>query len=338
MDNAQLRTQLREMLAALESDDAGAGRTLNDLFDYWLASAKLKPVTLTDYERKLNTHVRPTLGEMLLRDLEPVHLQELYNDLQAQGLTRTPHYVHRLLHRALKLAVRWGWIDRNPATRTLPPTWTPPEREIWDVDELQTFLEATEEHELYPLWLLIITTGLRISEVMGLQWYDVVLGENTGRLTVERTRSRTGDVQPPKTKAGNRTITLSSEAVDALRRQRRQQEVWDAPDGPDAGRRVRMEFGEWVFTDPSGEPISYSRTAQVTRRVIKSLAPRVSYCTLHDMRHLHITLLLAKGVPVPTVAKRAGHTNSQITMSTYAHALPSEDERAAEAISAVLSR
>lgn len=55
------------------------------------------------------------------------------------------------------------------------------------------------------------------------------------------------------------------------------------------------------------------------------------------MRHLHITLLLSKGVPVPTVANRAGHTNSQITMSTYAHPLPSEDERAAQAISEVLT-
>src|SRR5690606_37451634 len=87
-------------------------RTLDDVFDLYFDGASLRPTTKAHYEYVVRTYIAPTLGRVRLARLEPGDLQQLYRELEGP---RVPSKVHRLLHRALALAVQHGWLTSNPA-------------------------------------------------------------------------------------------------------------------------------------------------------------------------------------------------------------------------------
>ncbi|MGC8878943.1 MAG: hypothetical protein ACP5R2_06950 [Anaerolineae bacterium] len=74
-----------------------------------------------------------------------------------------------MLRRACQVGVLWGWLDGNPCDRILRPTYQPERKEVWSADELARLLDGAQGHALYPLYLLILTTGLRIGEALALR-------------------------------------------------------------------------------------------------------------------------------------------------------------------------
>ena len=108
---------------------------------------------------------------MKLARLEPVQLQRLYADLGKYG-QRAPYRAHLLLHHVLGLAVIWGWLPANPADRVVKPKYSAERKDVWNTDQLRTFLEGTSEHWLNPLWTLAVVTGARLGELVGLRWSD----------------------------------------------------------------------------------------------------------------------------------------------------------------------
>ncbi len=307
-------------------------KSLNDLLDTWLENVRhtLKPRTVADYESHCDRYIKPVIGNIKLAQLTPMHLQGLYAGMQTRGIGRTTLYVHAILHRALNLAVLWNWLPQNPADRIIKPRHHAERKELWTPDELGRFLEATTDDWLAPLWTVAIATGCRLGELVGLKWEDVTLA--TGCVTVRR------NLQPikgqwvegtPKTKAGERSISLPHEAVVALRRQKAQQAEW------------RLQAGErWndrglLFTSLNGEPLSRSTIEHNLTRQCRRLGIRE--VTPHGLRHLHASLLLSEGTPITAVSSRLGHANPSITMSVYAHAMRRQDEEAARVMHNVLS-
>jgi integrase len=239
--------------------------------------------------------------------------------------------MHRVLSQALALAVRWGWLAANPCERVDAPRYHPNRKEMWSSAELCAFLDGTRDHWMHAFWMVGVSSGARPGELLALTRDDLDL--IAGIMKISKSVQRIGGERvttTPKTRAGRRVITLPGEAGAALR-------DWRATQ---AAQRLWLGGdwlgGDFVFTTPSGRPLSVYMAAWVMRREcdrlgLRRLAP-------HGLRHLHASLLLAEGLPIPAVSQRLGHANSGITMSVYAHALGKGDEAATEAIERALRR
>jgi integrase len=335
---ARTKRQAREKLALLVREAARGSipqpgkRTLDDLVEQFLevSAHSLKPRTLDDYKKTYERHVKPMLGSVRLSKLEPSHVQLLYTALQGQCKHRTAQKCHAVLHRALKFGVLWGWLSENPCDRVLRPRYRPDRKELWTPEELAIFLEGARGHWLYPLYLLLVATGARVGELLALTWRDVDF--RAGTINITKSGQHIGGkwvVGTPKTEAGARTLTLPTVAVAALRRQRAQQLEW----------RLRAGSG-WsdyglVFTQRFGAPLRCSDVAHAFRKLCVRIGVRT--IRVHDLRHLHASLLLNQGISLADVSKRLGHANVHVTASIYAHAIDKRDERAARAIERVLA-
>ena len=328
---ARKLAELRRQASAGSLPDPGK-RTIADLLDAWLSAVAptLKPRTLADYRQVATLYILPVLGTVRLSKVEPSQLQSLYAGLQAKSKHRAARKVHAVLHRAFTLAVLWRWLADNPANRVLPPAYHARRKALWNREELATFLAGTQDHWLQPLWMVALASGCRIGELLALTWQDVDLSAAT--ISVNKAGQHIAGqwvVSTPKTASGARTLTLPPEGLAALRRQKAQQAQWRLQAGP-----------EWtpsglVFTGDTGKPLHASDVANAMRKQCLRLGlPPV---TPHGLRHLHASLLLAQGLPVPAVSARLGHANPSITMAVYAHAIGKGDAAAAEAIGRVLA-
>jgi integrase len=304
-----------------------AKRTVNDLLDAWLETCEptLKPKTLVSYKQTCDLYIRPVLGPMRLDKLKPHHVQRLVNGLQREDKARTAQLVYVLLHRACRLGVMWGWLVENPCGRVVRPRYAPARKGMWTHDQLRTFLEGARDHWLHPLFVLAVATGARLGELLALSWDEVDL--EAGTVTIRRSLHRIAGrwvVSEPKTRAGVRTIALPQEAQQALRRQKRMQAQLRLKAGP------AWEGTGLVFTGERGQPLCQSTVQHALRRECERL--NLPPMAPHGLRHLHASLLLEAGLPVPQVAQRLGHATPQVTMSVYAHALNRSDREAAEVL------
>ncbi len=318
--------------------------------DRWLpvVAGELRPSTLHSYQRNLRLHVLPRLGAVPLQALDPASLQALYANLARSGRRdhlaghglspRTVNYIHTILRSALQTAVDWDLLQRNPAVRARPPKRTAAgnrheQIRTWSRQELSSFLEATRQERLYPLWLLMATTGLRRGEALGLNWDSVDL--SAGRISIRRSLVDVTTVasgsepvySDPKTLRGSRIVGLDTATQRALRGWRTRLDEEHALFGLAATDNL-------VFTNEDGRPLHPDRLARFfVHRVRKTGLPVIR---LHDLRHTWATLALESGVHPKVVSERLGHSTITITLTIYSHVLPAMDTEAAERVAGLV--
>src|SRR5437870_4471536 len=158
----------------LPSDQLKVGRYLQE----WLDSVRpgLRYGSWRRYGQLLRIHVIPSLGHLPLTRLGPHHLQQLYADRLATGLTPTTvRQLHAVVHRALGQAERWGLVTRNVATLVTPPRRLRREITPLSAAQAKAFLEAARGERLEALYVLALTTGMRRGELLALRWQDIDL-------------------------------------------------------------------------------------------------------------------------------------------------------------------
>jgi integrase len=298
----------------------------------WLPAIEgtVRPLTSAQHSSTVRALIVPRLGHVRLQALTGGHLNALYRDLEQAGLAAgTRRRAHAVLHRALRDAVRWGKLVRNPADMADPPKAEHSRAQAWTAKELARFLEHVREDKLFPLWRLAATTGMRRGELLGLTWRYLDL-EN-GRLSVEQQLVPTSGgctFGPPKSARSRRTIALDPETVRILAEHREAQLLGSAFAGE------AYADSDLVFADELGAPIHPHRLTAWFGKHRK--ATGLPTGTLHTLRHTAATLALTEGVPVHIVAARLGDDPNTV-LSTYAHLLPQSDELAAERVAAVLA-
>jgi integrase len=242
----------------------------------------------------------------------------------------TIRLTHAVLHRALRDAVRWGRIVRNPADAADPPSLPQTHVSAWTAPELGRFLEHVNEERLYALWRLAATSGMRRGELLGTTWRALDL--DGGRLSVEQQLVPTrggATLGPVKRARSRRTIALDAETVDALR-EHRDAQLLERDFAADA-----YQDADLVFCDELGGSIHPQRLTE--RFAKRRKAAGIPTGTLHVLRHTAATLALTAGVPVHIVAARLGD-DPKTVLGTYAHLLPSADEIAAQRVAAALAQ
>jgi integrase len=242
---------------------------------------------------------------------------------------RTVNYVHTIVHRALKDAVRWGRLARNPADATDPPRGGQKSDGVrsWDAATLRKFLteSSASDDRLRPLWVLLATTGMRRGEALGLRWSDVDV--DAGRLRVVQTiiqvRSK-ATIGEPKTARGRRPIALDAGTVAVLREHRRRVLEQRMLVGGDFKDR------DLVFHHPDGSCLKPDAvSAAFVRRVRAAGLPRL---TLKGLRHTWATLALERGIHPRVVQERLGHSTIAITLGIYSHVAPTLHDEAAQLV------
>jgi integrase len=301
----------------------------------WLKGSvrdNVKPVTYDSYTRIIRVHVIPTLGRVKLDKLNPLHLQTLYRERLNSGLSsRTVQYIHVVMHRALKQAVRWGLVPRNVSEAVDPPRTHRKEMRPLSPGQARSLLEAAQEERLEALYVVALHCGLRQGELLALRWEDVDLEART--LRISRTLSRTKDgptFTAPKTARSRRTVRLTIGAMEALKRhsERQAQEI------------VRMDTlyqdQGLIFASEVGTPLNRHN---VNYRSFKPLLKRAGLPNVrfHDLRHTCATLLLGRGVHPKFVQELLGHATIAVTLDTYSHVLPNMGDQVSRAMEEALS-
>jgi integrase len=331
-----------ELLAKL---DVGAyvepsRATFGEFLLEWLGTIEptVRPSTLYSYRRNVTLHVVPRVGSTKLTRIDAGVLNGLYAVLLADGRhdgagglsPRTVRYVHTIVHRALKDAVRWGRLARNPADAADPPRAREADKvapNTWSARELRRFLELSHaaDDRYYPAWVTLATTGARRGEVLGLRWRDVDL--EVGRLSIVQTVTAIRhevNFSTPKTARGRRAVSLDTGTVAALREWRARQAMERLALGPGYCDH------DLVFAKVTGEPLHPERfSREFDRRVERWSLPKM---TLHGLRHTWATLALEAGVHPRVVQERLGHSAIAVTLQTYSHVTPTLHADAAELI------
>lgn len=317
-------------LAALDERTTVAG-----FLERWLeesARPALRPNSFVTYEGLVRNHLAPALGPIRLVRLTPQDVQHLLNQKSADGLApRTVRNMHRVLHRALEVAARWGLVRRNVSSLADGPRAPRSEERTLSVIEARRLLDIVEGERLEALYAVALATGLRQGEALGLRWSDIDL--ETGSLAVRRALTRVhGRLQlvEPKTPTSSRTVTLPQMAVRSLRQHRARQ----------AEERLRAG-GFWsnehdlVFTSEGGEPLDARGVRRDFARHVASAG--LGRLRFHDLRHSCASLLLAQGVPARVVMETLGHSSIAVTMNVYSHVLPELSREAARSMDAALA-
>ena len=287
----------------------------------------VRPNTRTGYENNIRLYIRPRLGGIPLNKLTTNDIQQFINWMRQDGRSEyresrgdglsanTIRHCCGLCRRALEKAVTEKLIVRNPAEECKLPPARRMEMRLLSREELQKLLIQARAEGYYEVFLLELTTGLRVGELMALQWDD--LNFSTGELRIERQVYQIkGEllIQPPKNKASIRTVILPTAVVTALKKYK------------------QTVFSQWMFPSPKKEeaPIAPSVVSHRLAKILKHAGCKK--VRFHDLRHVFATNALEHGMDVKTLSTIIGHISSATTLNVYAHVTDDMQRQAAARI------
>jgi len=291
----------------------------------WLRTkAHLKPYTRAGYESLLRVHILPRWGELELRHIDRLGVEEWVAGLRAAGLSASRiRQARQVLNSMMKLAVETGYLTVNPVEGVTVPRQPEGEARFLSVAEVERMAEAIRS----PFEVLVYTLaygGLRWGEAAALRRKRCDLLRS--RLEVAESLSEAwGGLQFGPTKTHRRrTVVIPGFLRDLLARHLATQ-VADEPDA-------------LVFTSSEGDPL---RNSNFRRRIwSKALeeAGLVQGLRIHDLRHTCASLLIAEGAHPRAVMEHLGHSSITVTMDRYGHLFPSDMEALAAALGVARGR
>lgn len=332
----EAQKRLRELETEVESGIyVPAGNiTFNEYVDeYWLPgrSVSLSPTTLRGYESLLRCHIRPIVGNMKIQEVAPAHVATIVKQLVDANKMRQAHHAHMLLGTIYRAAIRSQHASKSPTDSIDRPRPGRAEIEVLTPLQVNRVLAELAEKGSWALTpiAVLVTTGLRRSELAGLRWGDLDLERKL--LMVQRSFHRMPGgatvVRQPKTARGRRAIALDRHTAALLSTHRagyeRQRDL--------LGRE--SSGSDYVFARADGTPWPPDTYSQLWGRLAKSLGLNV---TLHGLRHTSASLLLASGANARVISARLGHSTVAFTLDQYSHLLPNADEEAAEQLGRLL--
>ena len=319
---ARTQAEAREALRALHEEAragiGGTGRlTVGELLDDYLAhvlpSTDPSPATVDNYEWAAG-HIRAGIGTIRLDRLRPEHVEVMLRSMADAGRSRSSiSRVRMVLGRILAHAERRDLVARNVARlAVVPPAPTKRSRSM-TLDQARTFLDANASDRLHSLWTVMLTTGLRPGEALGLPWdaVDFVAGRLTVRQALRRGVDGRPEIGPPKTRKSTRTIDLPTPAIGALMARFAAQEAERV-----AARSAWQDSG-LVWTSEVGTAIDPSNLRHALDRATTRAG--LGHWHPHELRHTAVSLLSAAGVPLERIADIAGHATTAMTEGVYRH-------------------
>jgi integrase len=313
--------------------------TVAQFLDLWLEYIKpqVAPRTHERYGEIARTYLVPAVGATLLTKLQPMSVSSAYAGLLsggrrkgAGGLSpRSVCHCHRILSQALRQAVRWRMLPRNPCDDVNPPRVERATMKVWDVATMADALERARPLRIFLPMLLAGMLGLRRGEIAALRWRHVDLDRRQAAVIESFEQTRQGvRLKAPKSGRG-RKVALPSKVVAELR-------TWRARQAEELLKLgTRLGENTFICAGEDGQPVQpQSLTHAWHRFLVGNKLPRVRF---HDLRHSHATHLLGSGVHPKIASERLGHATVGLTLDTYSHVIPGMQEDAVARIDAAFA-
>jgi len=323
------------------------GETLRTFGLNWIKNVAVNQVratTASHYEYLLRKYVFPTLGSVRLIDLRPTHVDRWMTKLRREGLSAsTVNSARQVLGAMCKNAERGGTINRNPvsATNSVKKQQGDKTRVCrpWELEEIYKVLAEAKETKLDAFLHLMLHTGIRPGEALGLRWEDIDLEQGYFSVTGTQKAGRVnlpngrGLVRPvrndPKTAQSRRRLPISEALAEAFDRQQMRQSVDELKAGP------KWIQSGYVLTSEVGTPHSDTNLRKHYKRFLEAIGVR--YIRLHDLRHTTARAALNTGeVPIEQVSQAFGHSRLDTTHRVYGGNIPRYNEAFVKGLSEVL--
>jgi integrase len=269
----------------------------------------LKLSTQKRYRQTLKTHLLPAFGNSRLCEINTLILQSFVLRKMDAGLgwACCDHF-RNLFSKIFATAKKWGYFTGdNPALGIELPEKKPVrEKHALTQEQISRLLDIFRE-PFRTMFLVGITTGLRVGEILGLRWRDVDFGSK--QIRVEQNCYR-GLIGSPKTKGSRRTVPLSESAIEALKRL--------------PGCSAEQGGEQLVFHTSSGKP--YSDT-NLLHRELKPAGKQIGapWLSWHTLRRTHCTLFQEAGGSLRDAQAQLGHTKMSTTLEVYT--IPIDERR-----------
>jgi integrase len=308
--------------------------TTGEWLDIWFMEYVLttkRPSTSKGYDDIIKLHLKPTVGNIPLKDLSPVHLQSAYNEKLKdkkledgtikKGLSaRTIEHINVMLGTALNQAIKCGYTTKNVSKLVAKPKVEQAEIQYLSLEEQRKLLSILNTHRLGFAYEFDMATGLRQSELLGIRWKD--FNEEKGSITIRHTimrqrnydddESKTKIVKgKPKTKKGIREIPLAPSILKKLKMHRENQE------------KYKLEYeAVWkdsglIFTSEIGTNIEPRRLLDTYHKLLAKLGLKKR--GIHTLRHTFATRAIENGMDVKTLSEILGHEDVSTTLNLYVH-------------------
>ena len=315
-------------------------------------SKELAPSTYKRYCRMLETRLLPYFGHFYINKIKPTDIMKFYDLLEKDtqlvrkkgnngsktkkplsGKTILEH--HRLLRAMLHKAVYWQLIVTNPAERVQPPKARKPRRKSYDDEQTKILLENLEllpnEDTKYKIAIILtVFTGVRLGELMGLEWQDVDF--KNGIISINRSSQYLADMgvftKVPKTESSIREIAIPEFIISLLE----EYKLWY--------EEQKSIYGElWtnsdrLFVQADGKPMHPSTISKWFVKYVGQIGlPVINF---HGLRHTNASLLVAQNIDIAVISARLGHAQISTTLDFYVHPLLSHNRKAGYALENLL--
>ncbi len=304
--------------------------TVGQWLDIWMAEYLIsqKYATIKHYKAQVKSHIKPSLGAVKLAALTPHDIQTFYNALlrgegESKALApKSVRNVHGILTKALSQAVAIGYLRQNPAAVVTLPRVEKKEIQPLTDAQVKAYIKAADDDELAIILKVILFTGVRESEAIGLTWDCVDFG--TGKLIINKQLQKRpakdgGFVFAPLKNDKSRSLAPAPFVMDLLKEQKRRQieERLKAGSAWLGWKNEKERATGLVFTNAVGEHLHPQTLYNHHKKVAeKAGAPDAR---VHDLRHTFAVLSLQNGDDIKTVQGALGHATAAFTLDVYGH-------------------
>ena len=349
--------ELAKFVADVQNGMVIEGKSLkfSEFTEIWkrdYGSKELAPSTYKRYCRMLETRLLPYFGHFYVNKIKPTDIMHFYDLLSKDtqlvrkkgndgnktlkplsGKTILEH--HRLLRAMLHKAVYWQVIVSNPAERVQPPKTRKPKRRYYDDEQskalVSNLMELTEDQIKYKVAILLtLFTGVRLGELMGLEWNDINFKD--GIVCVNRSSQYLAEkgvfTKTPKTESSIREVGIPEFVISLLE----EYKLWY--------EEQKSLYGElWIdsnrlFVQADDRPMHPSTISKWFVKFIGQIGlPVINF---HGLRHTNATLLIAQNIDVAVVAARLGHAQITTTFNFYVHPIIAHNKKAGFALENLL--
>jgi integrase len=309
------------------------GVALSELFDRWFNDVmrhQIAPSTFSNYQTVVRMHILPILGRKKLAELTVSDVDKLLSLKTDSGLSpSTVRRIRAVLAQCLDQAIRWELVHRNVATLSRSPKMVRHEGRTLSPEQARRLLESLRGHHSEALYALMLSTGLRRGEALGLRWSD--FDRATGVLRVSRQLKREGSrlvTTDTKTSLSRRAVNLPVPMLKTLL----DHEVRQGAQRGHLGTSW-IDSG-FIFTSSIGTPIDPRNLYREFQKVCRSAG--LGDWHPHELRHSAASLMLAQGVKIQVVSQVLGHSSIRMTADVYGHLLDPDRQEAAQAMGTLL--